>query len=215
MHLPIETPVSYAVEGSVDAATVRKFLRELRLVVGTEYIKNGKAGLDASLAGYNNAARFTPWIVLRDLNGDAPCAGGLRADLLERESEYLFLRIPVRAIESWLMADGDAIAEFLHVSPARVPKTPDQEGHPKTSMVNLARNSRRKAIREAMVPRAGSGISVGPEYTAVLIEFAEQQWSPTRAAKSARSPSLSRSFARFQEVVQRRHWCRVVPQAPC
>jgi len=207
MHLSVDTPVSYAVEGSVDAAAVRKLLRELRLIAGTEYIRNGKAGLDASLAGYNSAARFSPWIVLRDLDKDAPCASRLRGNLLPHEAEYLFLRIAVRAVESWLMADGEAIATFLHVSPSRIPKAPDLEEHPKTTIVNLARHSRRRVIREGMVPRIGSGISVGPEYTGMLVEFAEQQWSPTRAAKFGRSPSLTRSLACLQGVTERRHWC--------
>ena len=42
---------------------------------------------------------------------------------------------------------------------------------PKTTLINLARRSRRRAIREGIVPREGSGGRVGSGYPGRLIEF--------------------------------------------
>jgi hypothetical protein len=60
-------------------------------------------------------------------------------------------------------------------------------------MVELARHSHRRGIREDMVPRPGSGRKVGPAYTAQLIDFARDSnngWRPDVAAKA--SDSLNR-----------------------
>lgn len=71
-------PVTLAVEGTTDAAVARRLLHEADLQAGPEYVKNGKSALDQSLAGYNNAARFSCWLVLRDLDQDAACAPALQ-----------------------------------------------------------------------------------------------------------------------------------------
>ena len=60
-------------------------------------------------------------------------------------------------------------------------------------MVDIAKGSRRREIREDMIPRTGSGRVVGPAYTARLIEFvigARNAWRPEVAAE--RSESLKR-----------------------
>lgn len=69
------------VEGDLDEAVLRRLAAEASLLIGTVYGKNGKDDLDRRLAGYNNAARFAPWIVLRDLEHDAECAPVLRSRL--------------------------------------------------------------------------------------------------------------------------------------
>jgi len=59
-------------------------------------------------------------------------------------------------------------------------------------LVDLARLSRRNAIRKDMVPREGSGRSVGPAYASRLVEFATGQWQPEAAAE--RCESLRRAM---------------------
>jgi hypothetical protein len=67
---------------------------------------------------------------------------------------------------------------------------------PKRAMVEVAGHSRRREIRQDMVPRRGSGSSVGPAYTSRLIEFAQAHWRPETAARA--SDSLRRCLARLQ-----------------
>jgi hypothetical protein len=50
----MELPLTLVVEGTTDAPVLRRLLVEAGLLAGPEYIKDGKAALDQSLAGYNN-----------------------------------------------------------------------------------------------------------------------------------------------------------------
>lgn len=55
------------------------------------------------------------------------------------------------------MADAEALAAFLAAPKNRVPADPEAEAAPERALVNVARRSRRMAIRQDMVPREGSG----------------------------------------------------------
>jgi hypothetical protein len=184
-------PITLATEGMDDEAVARKICAVLSVPVGPSYPAGGKSKLDPKIPSYNAAARLSPWFVLRDLDADAPCPGSLRDSLAADISPRLLLRVPVRSIESWLLADALGLSRYLFLSsPALVPGQPELLVNPKQEMVNLARRSRRRAIREAMVPLPGMSVSVGPEYTVRLIEFARCHWDPLAAAE--RSQSLRR-----------------------
>jgi hypothetical protein len=108
-------------------------------------------------------------------------------------------RIAVRAIEAWLLADRERLATLLGVATNLLPGNPDEVGNPKTALVDLARRSRRRAIRDELVPRAGSGRAVGPLYTSRMIEFVEDTaagWRPEQAARQ--SDSLARCITRLR-----------------
>ena len=67
--------ISSAVEGDLDEAVLRRLVKEQEnAVLKTPYGKSGKSHLRKRLASYNQAARFSPWIVLMDLDHDADCA---------------------------------------------------------------------------------------------------------------------------------------------
>ena len=112
-------------------------------------------------------------MVLVDLDHDAECAPPFCAEWVPSPAPYLCFRVAVREVEAWLMADADSLASFLSVVRNKIPAEPEQLDDPKTEMVNLARRSRRRAIRKDMVPRAGSGRSVGPAYASRLIEYVQ------------------------------------------
>lgn len=189
--------ISMAVEGIVDQAIASKILRTLDLPPGPPYVANGKGQLDLDIPRYNAAARHGFWFVLRDLDNDADCAAALNKDLLPKRAKNLCLRIPVRAVESWLLGDADSLASFLSVSPKHIPGKPDEVFDPKIAMINLARKSRKRQMRVEMVPAQGTSAKVGPGYTSNLIEFASQKWNPINAA--ARSPSLNRCLFALSE----------------
>jgi hypothetical protein len=183
-------PVNVVVEGDTDLPVARAILKHVGLEPGLEIDCGGKARLDQRLPGYSAAAAHSPWLVLRDLDTDAACAAALVHRLVPRPARRLCLRIAVHAVEAWLLADADRMAQFLHVQPAQVPAAPDDLRDPKQALVNLARRSTRPAIREDMVPGRKASRPVGPGYEARIIEFASKHWRPARA--SARSPSLHR-----------------------
>jgi hypothetical protein len=193
---PTTVVVSAATEGIVDEAVVRRMILEVGAQPGPVYGKNGKRHLRERITGYNNAARFSPWIVLLDLDHDAGCAPPLRSHWLPKPAPFMCLRIAVRQVEAWLLADRENIAKFLAVAASRVPRHVETMTNAKEAMVDLARRSRRRDIREDMMPRSGSGRSVGPTYASRLIEFAQGMWNPQEAARP--SDSLRRSMKRLE-----------------
>jgi len=186
-------PVNVLVEGVTDEAVARRLLEAVGLACGNVYGKHGKGALLERLPNYNRAARFAPWLVLVDLDHDADCAPPFVRNVLPEPAAGMRLRVAVQAVEAWLLADAERLAAFLGVRAALVPPDPDAEHDPKTTLINLARRSRRQAIREDIVPREGSGGRVGPGYAGRLIEFvmdADRRWRPGVAAR--RSDSLRR-----------------------
>jgi len=169
----VEQPVVImaAVEGTVDEAVVQRLIEHIGAVIGPVYGRRGKDHLRKSLGGYNQAARFAPWLVLMDLNSDAECAPALRAALLSVEAPMMRLRIAVREVEAWLLADRERFATFLGVAAGGLPVSPEAEPDPKHSVVVVARRSKRRALRGDIVPRPGSGRREGPGYASRMIEF--------------------------------------------
>lgn len=198
---PVE--INYFVEGAVDAAVARAMLRDLGATPDYERIAGGKSTFDARIDGYNAAAAYAPWLALRDLDSDAACAPELYRNLVPQPSANLCFRISVCEIESWLMADRNAFAAALGVPAARIPVLPDQDANPKQTVVNLARRSRKQGVVRGLVPDQNAGISIGPEYAAWMIEFAETKWNPARAVAENNSPSLSKAYLRLQELIDR------------
>jgi hypothetical protein len=192
--------LTVAVEGVHDAAVISKILKTEGFEPTATYGLKGKNHLDRSLGGYNNAARFSPWLVVRDLDQDADCGGALASVLLPGPSQWMRFRIAVRETEAWLMADPDTLAAFLRVKRSHIPEWPDTVADPKQAMVNLARRSTRATIVGDMVPSRGLSGVVGPGYTARISEFALEHWRPEVA--SQRSPSLSQCVLRLRELAQ-------------
>jgi len=190
-----------AVEGIVDEAVLRRLVSDLGAKAGNVYGKNGKDFLRRRIRGYNNAARFGPWVVIVDLDDEKqPCAPPLVSEWLPTPSQQMCFRVAVREIEAWLLADRERISKFLAVALSRVPTQPESLDDPKQALVNLARCSRRRDIREDMVPREDSGRKVGSAYDSRLIEFvidAANGWRPDVAAQS------SDSLRRCMECIRR------------
>lgn len=175
-----------AVEGMIDEAVLRRLVKEIGATAGPVYGKNGKPFLLEKLSAYNQAARFSPWIILIDLDHDDECAPPFRKSCLPNPASYLCFRVAVREIESWLLADRERLSKFLSIAVSRIPLDPEKLDCPKSTMVEIAGHSRRRGIREDMVPRPGSGRKVGPAYAAQLIDFAgdsKRGWRPDVAAK--------------------------------
>jgi hypothetical protein len=189
-------PVSVLVEGDADEAVLTRVLDHVGLSCGTVYGKKGKGYVLARLPNYNQAARFSPWLVVVDLNDGAQCAPDFVRANLGYAAGCMRFRVAVRAVEAWLMADAERLASFLGVSTSRVPMDPDSESDPKGVLVQIAGRSPRGQLREDMVPRAGSGSRVGPGYTGRIKEFvagSNHPWRPDVAA--GHSDSLRRCIA--------------------
>lgn len=186
-------PITVAVEGSTDEFVIRRLLSHVGLQHYQVIGKNGKHDILAKLPQYNRAAQHWPWLVCVDLDHDAECALQFISEYLPDPSPNMYFRVAVRAIESWLLADRNGIAGYLGIAAANVPLGPDDLSNPKEVLINLARRSTRKALRDDIVPRVGSGARVGPGYISRIAEFvtgAANRWRPEVAA--ATSPSLNK-----------------------
>lgn len=190
--------ITVAVEGIVDVPIVRTLFTWLGHEIAHVHGLNGKNKVDTSLKGYNKAAQFAPWFVLRDFDHDAACAAALVRMLLPVPAKQMVFRVAVREAEAWLLADPERISGFLSVPRSAVPTNPDSLGDPKASLVSIARKSKRKAVREGIVPLAGTTADVGPEYVSQISDFASNHWRPEVAAHN--SDSLNRCIARLKAV---------------
>ena len=196
--------ISSAVEGIVDEAVVKRLIVETGGDPGPVYGKNGKPHLKKHISGYNQAARRIPWMVLLDLNHEFDCAPSLKSAWLQKPSSLMCFRVAVREVEAWLLADRQRFSSFFQIPLSIVPTDPESIDNPKKCIVNLAGRSRSRAIRDDMLPRLGSGRSIGPGYPSRLIEFAidgRRGWRPQHAARS--SDSLKRCLNRLRELAAR------------
>lgn len=196
------TPVSCLVEGLLDEEVVRRIL-DAASVAPAAVFQRSVPGFVKDLKRYNQAARHSPWFALCDLDRDECAPTRLKAYLPGRTPGMCF-RIAVRASESWLLADRRAIANFLGVSMALIPLLPEDEPAPKQLMIRVAGRSRRRAIREGMVPAPRGSSRIGPEYTSMMSEYARETWDPRRAAE--RAPSLRRALERCDSFARTGHW---------
>jgi len=186
-----------AVEGMTDEVVLRRLIDEIDASTGPVHVAGGKANLRRKVNGYNHAARHLPWVILVDLNHEADCAPALRADWLPSPNRLMLFRVAVRTVEAWLLADAEQIAQFLRVSVARVPRFPDSLIDPKRTLIDLARHSGSRAMREDMVPRPKTGRSEGPAYASRIMEFARGSWRPSIAQNH------SDSLRRCREALRR------------
>jgi hypothetical protein len=105
----------------------------------------------------------------------------------------------VHEVESWLLADRRAMAGHLHVPEEKIPSDPDTIADAKGRLVSVvAQHSSDRTVRNAVVPRPGSGRETGPAYDALLIEFVQARWRPDRAATS--SESLRRALRNLRRL---------------
>jgi hypothetical protein len=188
-------PLHLVIEDDLSEVILRRLLTDADrdYFVGSAYGRNGFGYLRNTANKWNAAAAAgTPILLLTDLDRHN-CAPELISGWLNQECHANFLfRVAVREVESWLLADSEGFAQFLGIRSALVPTQPDQVVDPKQTLINLARRSRRKTLKDSIVPRTGSTATQGPDYNSCLGDFVRKHWD----SKTARdhSPSLNRAW---------------------
>gem|GEM_PF-1002824 len=183
-------------DGDVNGVAGRRLLTKL---CGLEYssvraiVKGSRKELRKSILNLVN--NLEPLLMIVDLENDAKCAPELLDGWLKDHCMMGLrcLRVAVRAIESWVMADAEGLGEFLGVSPNRIKREwsafrkPDFIDFPKDFLTQrVIPISRKKEIRNSMIP--GGGERVGKGYNNQLRRFLSEFWDPERGAIN--SPSL-------------------------
>ncbi|MEK7727701.1 MAG: hypothetical protein AAB354_04765 [candidate division KSB1 bacterium] len=132
-----------------------------------------------------------PFLVLTDLD-TAECPPALLQEWLPYpKNPNLLFRVAEREVEAWLLAHREAFARFLGIEPRLVPLEVDKLNDPKKVLLMLAAKSKKRQLREAIVPALASTARVGPDYNGQLIFFVETSWEVRRAMEN--SPSLRRA----------------------
>lgn len=200
---------SCAVEGLLDEVVIRRLLQDVDVKPKAFYGGKGKDHLKAKIPAYNKAARLFPWVVVIDLDHDEECAPPFVNTTIPDIVELMCFRVAVREIESWIIADSERIAAFLGVSESRIPRNPDSLADPKGALVKIANHSRRRVIKDSIVPRVEGKRKIGPGYNSKLTEFiidSVNGWRPKVASKH--SDSLARCIRcikRLKETASQNH----------
>ena len=140
-------------------------------------------------------------LALRDLDDDAACAPTLVALLLPDKNERMLLRVCVKQVESWLMADKEAYARFCGVPLGHIPDNPETVGNPKALIQSLGESGKAVKLHRHFSKLKRTGVPMWGVLGEWHAQFAEKHWDPVRAADSNRSPSLTRALARVKELV--------------
>lgn len=194
--------VTVATEDVLSEAVALRLLAEQapRLLVHQPPLgRQGFGYLKRKLENFRLMARRQPVLMLTDLD-NAPCAPALLADWSGGRANppYMLLRVVVREIEAWLLADPENLAQFLSIKSGRFPAAPETSPDPKADLVHLCQKARPSDLRHDLVPVRGSTAKVGLGYNLHMARFVRDHWNPARAAESA--PSLARTRHRLAEL---------------
>jgi len=159
--------------------------------------KTGNGYLRSKMNSWYQMAQHQVMLVLTDLDR-ANCLVEFRDQWLATEPPHnLLLRIAVREVESWVLADHVAMRALIGTKGV-LPVAPDELADPKQSLLRLAKSAP-KQIRDDLLKTIDGNMAQGLGYNARLTAWVRSEWSPERAAE--RSPSLAKARLRLSEVV--------------
>ena len=188
--------VILAIEDRLSDAVATKILEKFGIKIVKRIGFQGKSDLERKAPELNRAASGITVFMLTDLDSSRECPPGLiRSWIKGPLNPKFFFRVAVMEVESWVMADRIGFAAFLSVPWHRIPLPTDDILNPKEFLLSLARRSKKKTVREALVPARGTTLNVGNEYNALLSEFVREHWNLERAATA--SLSLKRTLDRL------------------
>lgn len=192
--------VTLVVEDDLSEAVSTKILQHFGIEIAHRVIEQGNSYLQRKAQNCNQGAYQGNGIfMLTDLDSPKMCPPTLIQSWVKgRLNQWFFLRVAVMEVESWLLADRQAISDFLAVPVHRIPQNTDEIPTPKEFLVSLARKSKKVSLRKALVPaKRDKTAKVGKEYNSQLSEFVRECWDLERAAIV--SPSLKRTLNRIRE----------------
>lgn len=190
-------PLTLATEDALSEAVSERILaNHPTVLVGSRVRRGGNGYLRSRMSAWREIARHAPVLVLTDLD-KFPCPPALLADWLGSLAcpAGLILRVAVREVEAWLLADHEAMVALIGRRIAgRLPEEPDALIDPKAFLLDLAARAPRD-VRLDLRADSGSTAKQGLGYNTRLVDLVRTVWTPSRAA--TRSPSLQRTLVRI------------------
>jgi hypothetical protein len=184
-----DIPINLAVEDDLSEAVLKEMLKQSQrpFSVGTCLKHRGYGYLKKILPGINHAAKGSPYLVLTDLD-KTECPLALITEWLSHPKHpNLIFRVAVREVEAWLLAHREAFAQFLGISRNLIPENLDSVPDPKQLLIDLTKKSKKRYLRDAIVPAPNSTAKIGRDYNGQLIQFVNQNWQIEVAKTHSRS----------------------------
>lgn len=185
--MPVHLTIAY--EDFVHEALIQKIIATFggKFEIKRSYNEQGNSKLKTRVKAFNHAARIIPHLILTDLDR-GPCPSELiKTWLPQGASSNMIFRVAVREAEAWILAHREAISTFLGVHIKKVPIDVDGVDDPKRLLINLARKSKYKSIKNGIPPKIGSTATIGFEYNTILTKWINDSWEPHVAAKNSNS----------------------------
>jgi hypothetical protein len=167
------------VEDDLSEAVLKEILKQSQrpFSVGSCLKGRGYGYIKKNLPGINQAAKGSPYLVLTDLDRNK-CPLDLRSQWLSPPKHpNLIFRVAVREVEAWLLAHRQAFAQFLGISKDLIPTDLDSVEDPKQLVIYLTKKSKKRYLRDAIVPVKNSTAKIGRDYNGQLIQFVNQNWN--------------------------------------
>ncbi len=163
--------------------------------INTSINSYGYGQIKTHINGYNQACKALPHIILTDLD-NRECPLALIKDWFKNDLHpNMIFRVAVKEVEAWILADAEGFAKYLGISKTLFPRDAEAEEDPKRKLINLTRKSRKRAIRQDIVP-VNENASVGPSYNARLMDFVYNHWDLNTALEN--SESLKRMYTKLK-----------------
>jgi len=149
--------------------------------------KRGLGFLKSNLPSYFSAAKRRPVFLVTDLD-DAACAPSLVVEWMRGKvrAQNFMLRVAVREIEAWLLADRTGINRFLGIPLKRIARAPEEVADPKKELLLLAKGASAER-RRGLIRTEGAEVFRGLNYNRILGDFVADGWSSERAAVASAS----------------------------
>ncbi len=194
--------INLVFEDELSEHVLRKLLScfDDKYEVGHSYNGNGFGYIKSKINGFNQACNAIPFLVLTDLD-NSPCPLTIINSWLKHPIHpNMIFRIAIKEVEAWLLADTEGCHDFFGVSKVSIPNNPESENDPKKKLIDLAKRSRRRNIKDDIIP-INDNAAIGPNYNGRLMEFVYKYWNVDRAME--KSDSLRRAYKKlcsFQHV---------------
>ena len=194
-------PIAVATEDELSEAIALRLISELKRPhqVIHKLGRKGNGYLRTKMDSWYQMAEHLLMMVLTDLDR-ANCLVEFRYQWVadRKLPESLIFRIAVREVESWALADHDAMRELVGKKGV-LPMAPDELPDPKQALLSLCRTAP-KSVREDLIKCNDGQLRKGLGYNTRLTHWINTVWCPQRAAE--RSPSLARARKRLQEAAK-------------
>ncbi len=159
--------------------------------------KGGNGYLRSKCDAFNKMAVRRPILLITDLD-KIECAKTLIENWFDDKvpNPNLIFRVAVREIESWLLADHEAMRVLLNKGANGIERSPDTLTEPKEYLLRRAMRAPSEIKRDLVREKNGRAYQA-LSYNVRLCDFVKNNWCPTRA--SERSDSLRRAVQRLSE----------------